>query len=278
LLPGSTLQVSLPQRGSSPLELGTLTVGRDGTVDAPVSFSNQPGQKPLPIGRQVIQMSGVDENGQVTVFEMTVNVAQGGPRPEPNLVLNALPALQAGESLATSAGIPETVTVTTIPERRQVDVTSGEWAFQVALPQGAGDVQQVPSGATITLLQSENALVSGLGFQPGTRVDVWLFSDPTLLDSFTVTPDGTFTGTVFLDPRFASIGQHTLQLQGVGSDGLIKAANLGVEVQVSADDNAVATSAASLSLLWWTLGIIAVTLLGIALWWAGSRRRSSRAV
>ncbi len=33
--------------------------------------------------------------------------------------------------------------------------------------------------------------------------------------------------------RFAILGEHTLQLQGVAEDGFVKAANLGVVVQES---------------------------------------------
>jgi hypothetical protein len=103
-----------------------------------------------------------------------------------------------------------------------------KWAFYGEVPEGSGGVEQVDSGATITMVQTKTASVSGEGFQPDTRVDIWLFSDPTLLGSVIVAADGSFTGEVYVDARYAVAGEHTLQLQGVAEDGFIKAANLGV--------------------------------------------------
>ena len=97
---------------------------------------------------------------------------------------------------------------------------SGAWAFSVALPDDAGEIEQVDTGATITLVQAKTATVSGNGFQPDTRVDIWLFSDPTLLGSVIVAADGLFTGEVSMDVRYATVGEHTLQLQGVANEGL----------------------------------------------------------
>ena len=232
LLPGSQLQVWLPGlSGDAAKELARIPVKTDGTFESELTFSARQSDTPVPIGRQVIQVTGFDELGNQTIVDMTITIGQGEPSPEPNRSVNALPDLAPGQSLATSAGVPETVTIEARPDTREVAVVSGEWNFNVSLPDDAGEVEQVDSGATITLVQAKTATVSGEGFQPNTRVDIWLFSDPTLLGSVTVSADGAFTGEVFLDARYALVGEHTLQLQGVGVDGFIKAANLGVVVQ-----------------------------------------------
>jgi len=197
-----------------------------------------------------MQVTGYDDMGRATVVDLTVNIAQGAPNPEPNRVVNALPSLGAGESLATSSGIPESVVVTAVPERGQVDIVSGDWSFNIALSEDSGSVERVPTGATISLVQSQTAVVSGVGFQPETRVDIWLFSEPTLLGSVVVGADGSFTGEVYLDPRFALIGSHTLQLQGVATDGYVKAANIGVVV----DESPSFTAASALALMMWLGG------------------------
>ncbi|HAA79191.1 MAG TPA: hypothetical protein DCE05_02560, partial [Microbacteriaceae bacterium] len=72
---------------------------------------------------------------------------------------------------------------------------------------------------------------SGEGFMPGTRADVWLFSDPTLLGTVDIAADGTFSANFAVDSNFVPTGDHTLQIQGVGDDGFVRAANLGVVVQ-----------------------------------------------
>jgi hypothetical protein len=107
----------------------------------------------------------------------------------------------------------------------------------------------------------------------GTRADVWLFSEPTLVGTALIDANGEFTGEVSIDPNLIPAGEHTLQLQGVGTDGYVKAANLGVLVE-EAGSGAPAPDAGGFpwSFLWWILaGIVA---LG-ALWFGLRRRRSS---
>jgi hypothetical protein len=246
-------------------------VKSDGTFESDVSFAHRLGDTPLPIGRQVLQVTGYDDMGRATVVDLTVNIAQGAPNPEPNRVANALPSLGAGESLATSSGIPEAVVVTAVPERGEVDIVSGDWPFNVALSEGAGQVERVPIGAMITLVQAETAVVSGVGFQPETRVDIWLFSEPTLLGSVGVAADGTFTGEVYLDARFVVVGGHTLQLQGVAADGYVKAANVGVVV----NEAPVFTATSAFALMGWLAGGLLFVAFVIFLV-AAIRRNESR--
>lgn len=273
LLPGSNLQVWLPGvTGENPLELARIPVKRDGTFESELSFTARQSETPLPIGRQVLQVTGFDEDGNQTVVDMTINIGQGAPAPEPNRAVNSLPDLAPGQSLATSAGTPETVTIEARPEDREVAVLSGEWSFMVSLPEEAGVVEEAGSSATVTLIQARTATVSGDGFQPDTRVDIWLFSDPTLLGSVIVSADGSFTGEVYLDVRYAIPGEHTLQLQGVADDGFIKAANLGVVVQEPVEFT---TENASSLLLWVGLAVILLllaVLIGVTI---GRRRQVS---
>ncbi|MDA8887415.1 cytochrome c-type biogenesis protein CcmH [Pontimonas sp.] len=93
---------------------------------------------------------------------------------------------------------------------------------------------------------------------PGTTASVWMFSDPTLLGTVTVAEDGSFTTEFQMDSTYLPVGTHTLQVQGVGADGYIKAANLGVEVQEPVE----LTTQSATGLLWWGLGFL-VALLAI---------------
>ena len=149
-------------------------------------------------------------------------------------------------------------------------MVSGAWSFSVALPDDAGEIDQVDAGATITMVQTKTATVSGEGFQPDTRVDIWLFSDPTLLGSVIVSADGSFTGEVYMDVRYATVGEHTLQLQGVANDGFIKAVNLGVVVQEPVEF----TTENASGLLWWVIGAFLLAVVLIVVLLARSRRNA----
>jgi len=57
-----------------------------------------------------------------------------------------------------------------------------------------------------------------------------LFSEPTLLATSVIRADGTFAADIAVDQSIIAPGEHTLQIQAIGPDGYIKAANLGVTV------------------------------------------------
>jgi len=271
LLPGSSLQVWLPgMTGESPRELARIPVQSDGSFASELSFTSRQSETPIPIGPQVMQVTGYDEQGNQTIVDMVVNIGQGAPAPEPNRSVNELPDLSPGQSLATSAGTPEMVRVEATPQTGEVAVLSEEWAFTVTVAEDSGGVEQVDSGATITMVQTKTASVSGEGFQPETRVDIWLFSDPTLLGSVIVAADGSFTGEVYVDARYATPGEHTLQLQGVAEDGFIKAANLGVLVQEPVE----VTMESASGLLWWVAGAFLLLLLVVLFTIVARRRRA----
>jgi uncharacterized repeat protein (TIGR02543 family) len=261
LLPGSVLQVWLPGvTGGVAKELARIPVKNDGSFNSELTFTPQQTGVPVPIGRQVLQVTGFDQRGNQTVVDMTIMIAQGAPTPEPNRATGSLPGLLPGQSLATSAGLPENVVIEARPEVQQVAVVSDGWSFTVGLPETSGSVEASEGGAEIVFEQQQTATVSGDGFQPDTRVDIWLFSDPTLLGSVIVAADGSFSGEVYIDPNFAVVGEHTLQLQGVGMDGFIRAANLGVVVEGLEAQ----TSDTGSTVLWWVVGGAGLLALLIA--------------
>ena len=253
--PGSSVRLSLEGvTGQGLRELAQISVNGEGKFDTDLQFDARGAESPVPIGRHGLQVVGVDREGNETLLNLTIAISQGDPEPEPNRTRGALPALSLGQSLATSAGIPDTVKIEAISEAREVSVLSGTWRFTLNLDNDGGSVEQSDQGATMIWALSQTTTVSGEGFQPDTRVDVWLFSDPSLLGSVTVTGDGTFSGEFSIDPSFVPPGEHTLQLQGVGTDGFIKAANLGVLVQ----DSQTVESTNPLNLIVWAIVALAV--------------------
>jgi len=270
--PRSSVRLSLEGVANQGLrELAQISVNGEGKFDTDLQFDARGSESPVPIGRHGLQVVGVDSEGNETLLNLTIAISQGDPQPEPNRTRGALPALSLGQSLATSAGIPETVRIEAISEAREVSVLSGTWRFRLNLTNDGGSVEQSDQGATMILAPSQTTTVSGEGFQPDTRVDVWLFSEPSLLGSVTVSGDGTFSGEFSIDPGFVAPGAHTLQLQGVGTDGYIKAANLGVLVQ----DSQASESTNPLSLLVWAIValVTAAVIVFVALMIRNRRRK-----
>ncbi len=272
LLPGSQLQVWLPGRtGGDARELARVPVKDDGTFDTELFFTARQSEAPVPIGRQVMQVAGFDENGNQTVVDMTINVSQGPIAPELNREQGVLPDLSVGSSLVTSAGFLTPVTVVPFPEEKRVSVGDGSWNLRIDVDGETGVVGGTSEAPVIQVTQDSVASASGDGFMPGTTASVWMFSDPTLMGTVMVGEDGSFTTEFVVDSQFLPVGSHTLQIQGVGDDGFIKAANLGVDVQEPVE----LTTQSATGLLWWVVGAF-VMLLMVLFLVVALRRRSRR--
>jgi hypothetical protein len=245
-----------------------VEVRPDGTFDASVEVTSSSFEEPLPIGRQMVEVAGVDENGDSVVTEMAITVGQGPPAPERNRVANQLPQLQPGQSLATSGGVPEVVSIQLKSGVGEMVISSDDWAFTVGLSELVGSMDSTDEGATVVFQQGGSVRVSGEGFQSGTRMDVWLFSEPTLLGSVTVSHQGGVDTNVWIDPQFIEPGQHTLQIQAVGGDGFIKAVNLGVVVTPPTTSDQPGGG-----LLWWAIALGLLAVLAVLL--AGRLMRRS---
>jgi hypothetical protein len=212
---------------------------------------------------------GYDERGNQTVVDMTINIGQGAPAPERNRQVGELPALAAGQSLGTSGGMPEIVSVTGIPDSGSVVVEGGGWAVSVIADRDNGVVENTAGNVLVRLDQSSRGTTSGSGFLPGTLATVWLFSEPTLMATVTVDENGEFSSEFLVDSRLIAPGEHTLQIQGVGTDGFIKAANLGVVVE----EPVVLSASGASALMTWVAVIVALIGMLVVVTLLASRRR-----
>ena len=223
LKPDSMVQVFLPASSGSFIELPSVRVSDSGSFEASLTMGSSVRAKPMPIGKNSIQMIGVDQNGKDTVLDIPITIAQSLPAPETNRVNGQRPVLKPGETLALNAGTPDTVTLTRSDAATSLE--GNDWGFTV---EGAISDESME---TLAFTRDAPVAFSGTGFMPGTRADVWLFSDPILVGTVDIAADGTFSTNFAVDSNFVPTGNHTLQMQGVGTDGYVRTANLGVVVQ-----------------------------------------------
>jgi hypothetical protein len=269
LQPRSTVQVLLPLQGDNSREIGRIAVDESGSFSGDVVFGSRSTDSQLPIGRNVLQILSLDAEGRQSVVEMAVNVAQPAPAPEMNRQNQLLPSLSPGVSITTLDGFPIPVTVTALTDQGAAVVEGDGWNMSVAVG-GENSVEETGEGPVFRFTRNQTATVTGSGFMPGTRADMWIFSEPTLLGSVQIGEDGSFQGVVNIDPNVVTVGEHTLQLQGVGTDGYILATNLGVVV-ADQPDATVTTAEETSMLMWWVLFALAVAAILAALLIARSR-------
>jgi hypothetical protein len=267
-LPFSSAQVFLPLQGGNAIELARVQIDASGNLEGEANFRTGPGQAPIPIGPQVLQIVTVGANGEQIVVDLTVTVAQPGPLPELDRNTGEIPTMTPGQSFATVAGLPVDVRIDVNPQNGTTTIDGGDWTMEVGLNGETSQVTTGPDGALVVELERDSlAAISGTGFMAQTRVDVWLFSTPTLLGTIVTDEDGSFEGFVSVDSRTVAVGAHTLQLQGIGTDGYVRSANMGVVVSDTLGD------APTSAWAWWWWAIIG-GLLGLGIWFVFMRREN----
>ena len=242
--PNSRVRAFLPLDGDNFVQVADIPVKFDGTFSGVGNFRNEPGKTPLPVGVTLLQLVSVDRNGNQIVVEVAVDIPQEDPRPEVDLSEGGIVELEPGKFQGTSAGKPIDL---------QVQNTGRGFGFagdgyEISIASSDDDAVSTSANGELVLklVRDEKTVVSGNGFKPATRADVYLFSEPTLVGSVTINEDGNFYGEFNLDSELIPVGNHTLQIQGVGTDGYVKAANMGVVVEDSPSPLAP----------WWTLWFI----------------------
>ena len=124
-------------------------------------------------------------------------------------------------------GRVEVLSVRTV--KTVVELFSDEFSVSVGAKSATSeDVTPTVDGRLI-VTEDASIEVSGEGFEPGSRVEVWLFSEPQLLGVTEVASDGKFSGSFGL-PAGVEVGTHTLQAEGRAADGSDRTLNLGVEI------------------------------------------------
>lgn len=188
-----------------------------------------------------------------------------------------------GKTLVTINGTPTTVDVKSTPGSNVVAFTGDGWTATIGGIDGDGKALPIDTRGRMIVLEGGSVRVTGTGFAPGSTVDVWLFSTPVLLGELTVRADGTFNEVLVL-PAGIVPGDHTLQLNGVGTSGDVYSTSAGLVLQAksapantttstpksSAPERPLAfTGSNALTMMLWAMAAL-VTGLGLE---AGSRRR-----
>lgn len=93
-----------------------------------------------------------------------------------------------------------------------------------------GEPLPIDSTGTIIVENQQSFSVSGRGFAGGTEAVVWLFSTPRRLGLLPVSPSGDFSGSFKIDNSVV-LGDHTVQVNGIDTNGSVRSMNLDLEVR-----------------------------------------------
>lgn len=205
------------------------------------------------------------------------------------------PSVPAGPTTTTTSSIAPAPTTTTVPVPRVGNVATGDAAAEIGGEPADATVQRInnrlvvqagPLNATIGAVDSNGAAgvldsagnvrlqpgdsvrINASGFEPGSVIDVWLFSSPVRIGSAEVGPDGSVSGT-FTVPTGTERGSHRLAIIARTVDGEPASLTVGVLVGDWEKSSNIAT---------WLIVLPIVLAVSGALALPATRRRRRRSV
>jgi hypothetical protein len=131
-----------------------------------------------------------------------------------------------GESTA-SVGGEQVVPKLIITADNTARIEVGGLVIEIA-PQDAALISD-GLGTAVRAVRGRYVEVRGNGFAPNSQVDVWIYSDPTLLGTIMTDGVGEFVKT-FDIPTEIELGDHTLTLNGLDTNGAELTASVGIVV------------------------------------------------
>ncbi len=201
---------------ASAVGLGSVTVAATGT-NAPTPPAPGPGPAPDP---------APTSSATPTPAPAPAPVPPPAPVPDPQ---GNLPELLPDQTLLMINGVPTPVTITPNPTGDGLIITGEGFKMLLTALQDDGNPAPLGSDLAVVLRPGGFARVTGSGFLPGTLVYVWLFSEPVMLGTVTVSADGSFDGNVPV-PGDLAAGSHTIQVNGTSAGNQQRSMSVGLVV------------------------------------------------
>jgi hypothetical protein len=134
------------------------------------------------------------------------------------------------QSVAIENGAPVAVRSVVTSNQNGYSVQGSDWKVSLEARSTSGEPLELDESGNLVLNSDRLVQFQGTGFAPGSIIKVWLFSDPASIADVTADQNGSFIGSAQL-PADIPQGDHTVQLNGLSTNGQIRSIALGVVVQ-----------------------------------------------
>ena len=148
----------------------------------------------------------------------------------PNALSLSLPTMTPNQSVAIENGAPVAVRSVVTSNQNGYSVQGSDWQVSLEARSTSGEPLELDESGNLVLNSDRLVQFQGTGFAPGSIIKVWLFSDPASIADVTADQNGSFIGSAQL-PADIPQGDHTVQLNGLSTNGQIRSIALGVVVQ-----------------------------------------------
>lgn len=252
--PNAPVTIWFPNPDGEGVALAQTSAGPNGEFSTEIDTNGN--GVTLPIGRSVIQVTSFDADGNLVVIDVPVVIVQPAPAPQ----------------LELSTELVNGVQIVVDEPTRSVNYSADSWSLTINTDTESGSVVGTNEQFTVTLATGSKASMTGTGFLPGTRVDIWMFSDPVLLGTFDVDDQGAVSATVEVPSTQIAPGIHTLQIQKVLEDGFIETTNVAVTIVEPPTEISTMNSSTLLTMSGVALGLLG--MLAVFVVWLARRSRS----
>ena len=138
-----------------------------------------------------------------------------------------IPKVSTGESALNVGGVSTKIDLTR--ENNQLVMKSGEMQATLSGLDDQGETRALDADGNLRLAAGDVVKINVGGFEPGSDVDVWLFSTPRRLGTAVVGADGTVSGS-FTIPKDIEDGAHRIAITTKLTNGKEATFTLGVAV------------------------------------------------
>lgn len=156
----------------------------------------------------------------------------GGSAPTPpDTVTPTPPATPVTKPIGSVEGSNQKVTVVADAPKEKLVATGSGWELTVAAKTATGELAPVREELSLEFQLATKAAVAvaGSGLRPKTKVQVWVFSDPTYVGEAETLADGSFVAELAL-PASILPGNHTMQI--LSTDALGRTITLNIPITV----------------------------------------------
>ncbi|MCF8529345.1 MAG: InlB B-repeat-containing protein [Aquiluna sp.] len=146
-----------------------------------------------------------------------------------NAIKPTPPVTQVTKPIGSVEGSSQAVTVTPDAAHEKLVATGFGWELSVAVENPAGDTAPVREEIPLKFQLANKAAVAGSGLRPNSKVQVWVFSEPTFVGETETNSSGSFETNLAL-PASILQGIHTLQVISFDSIGRKITFNIPISV------------------------------------------------
>lgn len=134
-----------------------------------------------------------------------------------------------GKSRATQDGIPIQTTLSTDPSFDRATIMGDGWDVSLVSNTPPDKGARIGPAGVMLIPQGGRIVVSGRGYAPGTRVQVYAMNPALLLGTIAVDADGRFSGSLDAPPTITP-GDVVLQVNGYAVNLSVRSASFGVSI------------------------------------------------